>query len=76
MYYSNSQPEFELKLFLFLFIHKSAGFEDYGAYWRYNYETLDEDVPYKYTRKQLMEDVRSIYKEVHSASITMRMRSR
>ncbi|XP_032417398.1 angiotensin-converting enzyme 2 [Xiphophorus hellerii] len=43
---------------------KLNGFEDYGAYWRYNYETLDEDVSYKYTRKQLMEDVRSIYKEI------------
>ncbi|XP_014837025.1 PREDICTED: angiotensin-converting enzyme 2 [Poecilia mexicana] len=43
---------------------KLNGFQDYGAYWRYNYETLDEDVPYKYTRDQLMEDVRSIYKEI------------
>uniref|UniRef100_A0A4W6CJV1 Angiotensin-converting enzyme n=1 Tax=Lates calcarifer TaxID=8187 RepID=A0A4W6CJV1_LATCA len=40
------------------------GFEDYGAYWRYNYETIDEDVQYKYTRNQLMQDVRSIYKEI------------
>ncbi|XP_008402714.1 angiotensin-converting enzyme 2 [Poecilia reticulata] len=43
---------------------KLNGFQDYGAYWRYDYETLDEDVPYKYTRDQLMEDVRSIYKEI------------
>ncbi|GAA6218829.1 angiotensin-converting enzyme 2 [Lates japonicus] len=40
------------------------GFEDYGAYWRYNYETIDEDIQYKYTRNQLMQDVRSIYKEI------------
>ncbi|XP_070818844.1 angiotensin-converting enzyme 2 [Chaetodon trifascialis] len=40
------------------------GFEDYGAYWRYNYETLEDDARYKYTRNQLMEDVRSIYKEI------------
>uniref|UniRef100_A0A3Q2QIJ2 Angiotensin-converting enzyme n=1 Tax=Fundulus heteroclitus TaxID=8078 RepID=A0A3Q2QIJ2_FUNHE len=43
---------------------KLNGFEDYGAYWRYNYETIEEDVQYKYTRDQLMEDVRSIYKEI------------
>ncbi|XP_047219843.1 angiotensin-converting enzyme 2 [Girardinichthys multiradiatus] len=43
---------------------KLNGFEDYGAYWRYNYETLEEDVQLKYTRHQLMEDVRSIYKEI------------
>ncbi|XP_041797901.1 angiotensin-converting enzyme 2 [Chelmon rostratus] len=40
------------------------GFEDYGAYWRYNYETIDEEGPYKYTRNDLMEDVRSIYREI------------
>ncbi|XP_069553989.1 angiotensin-converting enzyme 2 [Brachyistius frenatus] len=43
---------------------KLNGFEDYGAYWRYNYETIEDDVQYKYTRHQLMEDVRSIYKEI------------
>ncbi|XP_044048369.1 angiotensin-converting enzyme 2 [Siniperca chuatsi] len=43
---------------------KLNGFEDYGAYWRYNYETIEEDILYKYTRDQLMEDVRSIYREI------------
>lgn len=43
---------------------KLNGFEDYGAYWRYNYETLEEVDPFKYTRDQLMEDVRSIYKQI------------
>ncbi|XP_017295385.1 angiotensin-converting enzyme 2 [Kryptolebias marmoratus] len=43
---------------------KLNGFEDYGAYWRYNYETIEEDVQFKYTRDQLMGDVRSIYKEI------------
>ncbi|KAG7234632.1 hypothetical protein INR49_004157 [Caranx melampygus] len=38
-------------------------FEDYGSYWRYNYETIEEN-KYKYTRDQLMDDVRSVYKEV------------
>lgn len=41
-----------------------TGFEDYGAYWRYNYETIREEGQYVYTRDQLMADVRSIYKEV------------
>ncbi|XP_049573213.1 angiotensin-converting enzyme 2 [Syngnathus scovelli] len=43
---------------------KLNGFEDYGAYWRYNYETIDEESPYDYTRDRLMEDVRSIYKQI------------
>ncbi|XP_037339303.2 angiotensin-converting enzyme 2 [Pungitius pungitius] len=43
---------------------KLNGFKDYGAYWRYNYETMEEDARYKYTRDQLMEDVRSVYKEI------------
>ncbi|KAF1392660.1 hypothetical protein PFLUV_G00030370 [Perca fluviatilis] len=43
---------------------KLNGFEDYGAYWRYNYETIEDEVQYKYTRDELMEDVRSIYKEI------------
>ncbi|KAK5874195.1 hypothetical protein PBY51_019166 [Eleginops maclovinus] len=43
---------------------KLNGFEDYGSYWRYNYETIEEDPQYKYTRDQLMEDVRSVYKEI------------
>ncbi|KAI9518959.1 hypothetical protein NQZ68_033442 [Dissostichus eleginoides] len=43
---------------------KLNGFEDYGSYWRYNYETIEEDPKYKYTRDQLMGDVRSVYKEI------------
>lgn len=43
---------------------KLNGFEDYGAYWRYNYETIEEDPVYKYTRAQLMDDVRSIYRQI------------
>ncbi|TNN52098.1 Angiotensin-converting enzyme 2 [Liparis tanakae] len=43
---------------------KLNGFEDYGAYWRYNYETIEEEEEFKYTRGQLMEDVRSVYKEI------------
>uniref|UniRef100_A0A7N8Y3K2 Angiotensin-converting enzyme n=1 Tax=Mastacembelus armatus TaxID=205130 RepID=A0A7N8Y3K2_9TELE len=43
---------------------KLNGFADYGAYWRYNYETIEEDIQYKYTRDQLMEDVRSLYREI------------
>ncbi|KAK1167798.1 angiotensin-converting enzyme 2-like [Acipenser oxyrinchus oxyrinchus] len=38
-------------------------YKDYGDYWRGNYETLDKDFPYAYTRDQLMEDVRDLYKE-------------
>lgn len=41
-----------------------SGFEDYGAYWRSNYETIEEDPEFHYTREDLMHDVRSIYKEV------------
>uniref|UniRef100_A0A673AP47 Angiotensin-converting enzyme n=1 Tax=Sphaeramia orbicularis TaxID=375764 RepID=A0A673AP47_9TELE len=41
-----------------------AGFEDYGAYWRYNYETIEEPIPYSYTREELMTDVRSLYKQI------------
>lgn len=41
-----------------------TGFADYGAYWRYNYETMEEEEEFKYTRDQLMEDVRLIYKQV------------
>eukprot|EP00064_Thunnus_orientalis_P002998 superscaffoldBa00000235_g3006 len=40
------------------------GFEDYGAYWRYNYETIENDAQFKYTRDELMQDVRSIYKQI------------
>ncbi|KAL3065699.1 hypothetical protein OYC64_015786 [Pagothenia borchgrevinki] len=43
---------------------KLNGFEDYGSYWRYNYETIEEEPKYKYTRDQLMGDVRSVYKEI------------
>ncbi|XP_063068775.1 angiotensin-converting enzyme 2 [Engraulis encrasicolus] len=38
------------------------GFKDYGDYWRWNYETLEEG-KYNYTRDQLMDDVRRIYQE-------------
>ncbi|XP_071345502.1 angiotensin-converting enzyme 2 [Trachinotus anak] len=43
---------------------KLNGFNDYGAYWRYNYETIEDEIPYKYTRDELMDDVRSVYKEI------------
>ncbi|KAM9765453.1 angiotensin-converting enzyme 2 [Menidia menidia] len=43
---------------------KLNGFEDYGAYWRYNYETIEEDPQFMYNRHELMEDVRSIYKQI------------
>ncbi|CAF99822.1 unnamed protein product [Tetraodon nigroviridis] len=43
---------------------KLNGFEDYGAYWRYNYETIEEDPQFLYTRDELMKDVRSAYKEI------------
>nr|XP_029499314.1 angiotensin-converting enzyme 2-like [Oncorhynchus nerka] len=42
---------------------KLNDYEDYGDYWRSNYETID-DSPYNYSRGQLMTDVRRIYKEV------------
>ncbi|XP_072321392.1 angiotensin-converting enzyme 2 [Eucyclogobius newberryi] len=40
------------------------GFEDYGAYWRYNYETIEEEPPFTYTREELMHDVRKIYSQI------------
>ncbi|KAM3625521.1 uncharacterized protein V6R79_013443 [Siganus canaliculatus] len=43
---------------------KLNGFEDYGAYWRSNYETIDESLPYKYTRDDLMNDVRNVYQQI------------
>uniref|UniRef100_A0A8C6NK03 Angiotensin-converting enzyme n=1 Tax=Nothobranchius furzeri TaxID=105023 RepID=A0A8C6NK03_NOTFU len=43
---------------------KLNGFEDYGAYWRYNYETIEDDPQFKYDRNQLMDDVRAIYKQI------------
>lgn len=46
-----------------------SGFEDYGAYWRYNYETIEDEPQFKYTRNQLMEDVRSVYKQVQCVSL-------
>lgn len=46
-----------------------SGFEDYGAYWRYNYETIEDDPQFKYTRNQLMDDVRSVYKQVKCVSL-------
>ena len=39
------------------------GYADYGAYWRSNYEAIDEG-EYHYTRDDLMKDVRVIYQEV------------
>ncbi|XP_062383780.1 angiotensin-converting enzyme 2 [Sardina pilchardus] len=39
------------------------GFKDYGDYWRWNYETIEEG-KYKYTRDELMDDVRQVYKEI------------
>ncbi|RVE74318.1 hypothetical protein OJAV_G00021030 [Oryzias javanicus] len=43
---------------------KLNGFADYGAYWRYNYETIEDEEEFKYTRDQLMQDVRLIYKQI------------
>ncbi|XP_051797280.1 angiotensin-converting enzyme 2 isoform X1 [Acanthochromis polyacanthus] len=43
---------------------KLNGFEDYGAYWRSDYETIEDEPLYKYTGDQLMDDVRSIYKQI------------
>ncbi|XP_008290762.1 angiotensin-converting enzyme 2 [Stegastes partitus] len=43
---------------------KLNGFKDYGAYWRYNYETIEDEILYKYNGDQLMDDVRSIYNEI------------
>ncbi|XP_034535405.1 angiotensin-converting enzyme 2 [Notolabrus celidotus] len=43
---------------------KLNGFEDYGAYWRYNYETIESDPELKYTRDDLMEDVRDVYQQI------------
>uniref|UniRef100_A0A3Q3XKX3 Angiotensin-converting enzyme n=1 Tax=Mola mola TaxID=94237 RepID=A0A3Q3XKX3_MOLML len=43
---------------------KLNDFEDYGAYWRYNYETIEEDPVLKYTRDELMADVESVYEEI------------
>ncbi|KAL2089517.1 hypothetical protein ACEWY4_014205 [Coilia grayii] len=42
---------------------KLNGYADYGAYWRSNYETIDEG-NYSYTRDDLMKDVRVIYQEI------------
>ncbi|XP_063056336.1 angiotensin-converting enzyme 2-like [Engraulis encrasicolus] len=42
---------------------KLNGYADYGAYWRSNYETID-DGDYHYTRDDLMKDVRVIYQEI------------
>lgn len=45
-------------------IFSHLGFQDYGDYWRYNYETFEEDLEFKYTRDDLVNDVRSLYHEV------------
>ncbi|XP_012675889.2 angiotensin-converting enzyme 2-like [Clupea harengus] len=42
---------------------KLNGYADYGAYWRSNYEAIDEG-EYHYTRDDLMKDVRVIYQEI------------
>ncbi|XP_048108405.1 angiotensin-converting enzyme 2-like isoform X1 [Alosa alosa] len=42
---------------------KLNGYADYGAYWRSNYETMDEGI-YHYTRDDLMKDARVIYQEI------------
>lgn len=47
-------------MFTTLFIKDYA---DHGDYWRGDYETTDEP-KYSYTRDQVMEDARRIYKEV------------
>uniref|UniRef100_A0A8P4KR95 Angiotensin-converting enzyme n=1 Tax=Dicentrarchus labrax TaxID=13489 RepID=A0A8P4KR95_DICLA len=44
--------------------NEASKLNDYGAYWRYNYETIEDDIQYKYTRDELMEDVRSTYKQI------------
>lgn len=49
--------------------HTLAGFKDYGAYWRYNYETIDEDPLYRYTGDELMADVRTVYKQVRLINV-------
>ena len=54
---------------MFLLHHSLTDFEDYGAYWRYNYETIEEEDRFKYSRDELMEDVRSVYKEVPLTSV-------
>ncbi|CAL1604593.1 unnamed protein product [Knipowitschia caucasica] len=43
---------------------KLNDYEDYGAYWRYNYETVEEEEKYTYTRDELMHDVRKIYQQI------------
>ncbi|XP_044139656.1 angiotensin-converting enzyme 2 [Bufo gargarizans] len=49
------------------------GYQDYGDYWRGNYETLTDDIKYKYSREDLMNDVNKtfyeilpLYKELHA----------
>lgn len=51
-------------VFSYKFCPHCSGFKDYGDYWRYNYETFEEDAKYKYSRDELMNDVRSLYHEV------------
>ncbi|XP_073421359.1 angiotensin-converting enzyme 2 [Dendrobates tinctorius] len=40
------------------------GYEDYGDYWRGNYETLTDDIKYKYSREDLMNDVEDTFKQI------------
>ncbi|XP_056324387.1 angiotensin-converting enzyme 2 isoform X1 [Danio aesculapii] len=42
---------------------KLNNYEDHGDYWRGDYETID-DPKYSYSRDQVMEDARRIYKEI------------
>uniref|UniRef100_A0A671P0S0 Angiotensin-converting enzyme n=1 Tax=Sinocyclocheilus anshuiensis TaxID=1608454 RepID=A0A671P0S0_9TELE len=42
---------------------KLNNYEDHGDYWRGDYETIDEP-EYSYSRDQVMEDARRIYKEI------------
>ncbi|XP_041066850.1 angiotensin-converting enzyme 2 [Carcharodon carcharias] len=42
---------------------KMNGYEDYGDYWRGNYET-DDDEEYAYSRKDLLRDVKSLFGEI------------
>ncbi|CAJ0959493.1 unnamed protein product [Ranitomeya imitator] len=40
------------------------GYEDYGDYWRGNYETLTDDTKYQYSRGDLMNDVEETFKQI------------
>ncbi|KAG8590676.1 hypothetical protein GDO81_006840 [Engystomops pustulosus] len=40
------------------------GYDDYGDYWRGNYETLTSDSPYIYTREDVIIDVNRTFEEI------------